>query len=398
MKLLLHSNAPWAPTGYGQQCATFAPMLAQHYDLAISSFYGLEGAPLKWQGIPVLPGLGGEYGNVSLPRHAMEIFDGDRRGGLVLTLMDVWVLSAATCAKMNMACWVPVDHQPAPPAVVEFFMESGAVPIAMSRFGWNMLGRLDPLYVPHGIDTDAYQPQDRNAVREKYGFPADAFLVGMVAANKGRPSRKGFQEAFEAFARFAETHDNAYLYLHTMLDPSLAQGEDIPVLLEALNIPADRVRITDQYRALFNPYPHTAMAQIYSAMDVLLNPAHGEGFGIPVLEAQACGVPAIVTDSTAMSEVCGAGWRVKHRPRWTGQNSWQSVADVDDIVDALEDCYSQPSAAREALARQARTHALGYAAPRVFEEHWLPSLKVIERRFSRQAPVTIPARSVKQAA
>jgi hypothetical protein len=202
MKLLLHSNAPWAPTGYGQQCATFAPMLAQHYDLAISSFYGLEGAPLKWQGIPVLPGLGGEYGNVSLPRHAMEIFDGDRRGGLVLTLMDVWVLSAATCAKMNMACWVPVDHQPAPPAVVEFFMESGAVPIAMSRFGWNMLGRLDPLYVPHGIDTDAYQPQDRTAVREKYGFPADAFLVGMVAANKGRPSRKGFQEAFEAFARF----------------------------------------------------------------------------------------------------------------------------------------------------------------------------------------------------
>jgi glycosyltransferase involved in cell wall biosynthesis len=49
------------------------------------------------------------------------------------------------------------------------------------------------------------------------------------------------------------------------------------------------------------------MAKIYSAMDVLLNPAMGEGFGITVLEAQACGTPAIVTDFSAMTEVCGGG-------------------------------------------------------------------------------------------
>jgi glycosyltransferase involved in cell wall biosynthesis len=78
-------------------------------------------------------------------------------------------------------------------------------------------------------------------------------------------------------------------------------------------------------------------------MDVLLNPAMGEGFGITVLEAQACGVPAIVTDFTAMREVCGAGWHVKHQPYWTGLGSWQAIPDVDDIVSALEECYDRSS-------------------------------------------------------
>ena len=33
-KLLWHSNAPWAPTGYGQQTGLFAPRLAEKYDMA----------------------------------------------------------------------------------------------------------------------------------------------------------------------------------------------------------------------------------------------------------------------------------------------------------------------------------------------------------------------------
>ena len=31
-RVIFHSNAPWAPTGYGQQTALFAPKLAEHYD------------------------------------------------------------------------------------------------------------------------------------------------------------------------------------------------------------------------------------------------------------------------------------------------------------------------------------------------------------------------------
>jgi glycosyltransferase involved in cell wall biosynthesis len=391
-KLLWHSNAPWSPTGYGQQTGLFTPELAKHYDLAISSFYGLEGSPITWDGIPVFPGLGGQFGDEHLVQHAKRFFGGDPRGGLVVTLMDVWVLNAGWLSQTNTACWVPVDHEPAPPKVQEFLFESNAIPIAMSRFGERMLGRLDPLYVPHGVDTSAYRPHDKAKVREEVGFPKDGFLVGMVAANKGRPSRKGFSQAFQAFAKFAESHDDAYLYLHTMVNPGIAGGEDIPAMLEGLGIPQERVMIADQYRVLFDPYSHASMAKVYSAMDVLLNPAMGEGFGIPVLEAQACGVPAIVTDFSAMSEVCGAGWHVAHDPYWTGLNSWQAVPRIDDIVDALEECRGLEPRERQKLSSGARAHAMGYDVERVLKQFMLPALRTVEQRFALQSPVRIKPR------
>lgn len=393
-KLIWHSNAPWAPTGYGQQTGLFLAAVKDHYpELACSSFYGLEGAPITWDGVPVFPGIGGQFGDDHLVQHARHYFGGDPRGGIVVTLMDVWVLDARWAEQLNMACWVPVDHEPAPPKVSEFFVASGAVPIAMSRFGQQQLGRLDPLYVPHAIDTDAYRPQDKAKVRQEVGFPADGFLVGMVAANKGRPSRKGFSQALQAFARFAESHDNAYLYLHTTVNPGVAAGEDIPALLQALGIPQSRVMIADQYRVLFDPFSQQSMAKIYSAMDVLLNPAAGEGFGIPVLEAQACGTPAIVTDFTAMREVCGAGWHVDHDPVWTGLNSWQATPRVDDIVSALEDCHAMSKTARQKLSAGARAHAMQYSLPRVMAQHMLPALRTVERRFALQAPVRILPRA-----
>lgn len=390
-KMLWHSNAAWSPTGYGQQTSIFTQLLAEKYQVAVSAFYGLEGAPIVWEGIPVFPGLGGDFGNDTLPEHAERFFGGNPKGGLVVTLCDVWPLDAKMISTMNVVSWVPVDHEPAPPKVVDFFLKSGAVPIAMSRFGESMLGLVDPLYVPHGVQTERLKPLGKKVARGD-SFPKDAFVVGMVAANKGRPSRKAFPQALLAFAKFLETHENAYLYLHTTLDPNVAGGENLPALLEELEIPKDHIRVADQYALLHRPYTTEDMAQIYSAMDVLLNPSLGEGFGIPVIEAQSCGVPVIVTDATAMPELCGAGWMVKHHPYWTGLSSWQAIPDVDDIVDALEECYAATPVQREKLASQARSHAEKYDAQRVYKQYWLPALRVAEQRLSASKPVSVPSR------
>jgi len=45
------------------------------------------------------------------------------------------------------------------------------------------------------------------------------------------------------------------------------------------------------------------MANLYNAFDIFCLPTMAEGFGLPVLEAQACGVPALVTDCSACSEL-----------------------------------------------------------------------------------------------
>jgi glycosyltransferase involved in cell wall biosynthesis len=392
MKLLLHSNAPWSPTGYGNQTGLFAPMLAEHYDLAVSSFFGLDGARLNWNGIPVFPGMGETFGNEYLVGHAKSHFDDDPRGGLVFTLLDVWVLNPEMAKRLNMACWVPIDHEPVPPLVSDFFTNSAAVPIAMSRFGEEQLrmAGFDPLYCPHGVDVDTYKPYERREVRKKFGVPNDAFLIGMVAANKGRPSRKCFQQALEAFRLFRETHDEALLYLHTVADPHMAGGEDIMALITSLGIPPGAVLLADQYRMLHDPFSGSAMGKVFSSFDVLLNPSAGEGFGIPVLEAAACGVPSIVTNFSAMPEVAGEmGWHVGCRKQWSGQRSWQMTPDVEEITVALQQAYGQSNAEAKRRSEMVRRHALGYAAPKVLVEHMLPSLEAAAERFEARKPVEL---------
>ncbi len=389
-KILWHSNAGWAPTGYGLQTGLFTPRLLDRYDVRVSSFYGLEGAPLHYEGVKVLPGLGGgTYGNEALPYHIREFFGPDQRAGTLVTLMDVWVLDAKMLNQYNTACWVPVDHDPAPPRVRLFFQQSEAVPLAMSRFAEEKLQDYDPIYVPHGIDTNVYRPVED--VRELFGISEDRFIVGMVAANKGNPSRKSFVAALQAFAEFHRKHPEALLYLHTDVDGQFSAGVPLEPVMDALGIPPEALRVTSQYAIHFDPTPPQVMAKLYSAMDVLLAPSTGEGFGIPIVEAQACGTPVITTDFSAMREVNGAGWQVEGSPWWTPQQSWQVQPHVADIVEALRSAHGQSKAGKAALAKQAREHALQYDLDRVLVEHMLPALERVRERFEDRKPLKLVA-------
>lgn len=395
MKILWHSNAAWSSTGYGVQTRIFTHRLKEHHDLAISAFYGLEGGRLNIDGIQVYPNSGVNFGNEVIQSHARSHFGGDLRGGLVLTLMDTWVLDHNVWADLNVASWVPIDHDPAPPKVLSFFRGSQSIPIAMSRWGQERLNEFDPLYVPHGVETKTYRPHDKAKAREKVGLPKDAFVVGVVATNMGSspggiPSRKSFPEILAAFAKFRAKHDDAYLYLHTEMT-GRSGGVELPGLLTNLGLDDGSVLFCDQYRYIFDPWPGSYMAKLYSSFDVLLNPSKGEGFGVPVLEAQACGTPAIVTDFSAMKEVCGAGWHVEYEPQWMGQNAWQATPNVDDIVRALDECHRLPKGTRKNLSEKAVAHAAQYDADLVTEQFWLPALAEIEDRITAREPVTVAA-------
>jgi glycosyltransferase involved in cell wall biosynthesis len=392
VRILWHSNAPWSPSGYGRQVALFAPRLARQAELALSAFHGLQGARIRWNELDVYPSFGGTYGNECILGHAESLFGG-LRDGLVLTLLDVPLLDTAIWSRLNVASWVPVDHDPAPPAVSSFFVQTAAIPIAMSRFAQERLSGVDALYVPHGVDTAVFSPRPRAEARERVGLPAGAFVVGAVAMNKGYPSRKSLPQIVETFAAFRARHGEAILYLHTDLGGVYQEGVDLAPLLHAFELDPEIVRFPDQYRYQFDPFGEHHMADVYCSLDVLLNPSMGEGFGLPILEAQACGVPAIVTDFTAMSEVCGAGWKVGYDRVWTPMRAWQAWPDVEELVESLEQCYALSEQDRRELGARAREHALLYDADRVLDEHWLPALEEIERRLADRRPLRIAARA-----
>jgi glycosyltransferase involved in cell wall biosynthesis len=60
--------------------------------------------------------------------------------------------------------------------------------------------------------------------------------------------------------------------------------------------------------------PDEELPALYSAADMLVTPSFYEGFGLPALEAMACGTPVIVSDVSSLPEVVGdAGVRIDPR-------------------------------------------------------------------------------------
>lgn len=388
MRILWHSNAPWCGTGYGQQTAAFLPLLReQGHDIAVSAFYGLQGAPMTWEGFTCYPGGAEPYGNDVLSSHALHWLGGNAAAGAIILLCDAWVITTPSLRFFTVGAWVPVDHDPVPPAVAAFFQRNpAAVPIAMSRYGETKFREagLDPRYVPHGVDCRLFRPDvcDRADARQLLQLPEDAYVVGMVAANKGsHPPRKSFPQMFDAFARFAARHTDALLYLHSEQMGAHA-GIDLQQLADVYGI-GRKVHFVDQY-ALRLGIPTEAMPTVYRAFDVLANPAMGEGFGVPIIEAQACGVPVIATDFSAMSELVGAGWKVEHDRWWDpAQAAWLAYPQPGSILDALEAAYDQRG--NKTLGKRAAAFARGYDTRRIARIEWPACLSTLEGRLAANA-------------
>ncbi len=375
VRILWLSNAPWAPSGYGEQTGMFVRRLQQMgHEVGCIANYGLHGVQQEWNGLAVYP-ADSQWGNRTTKTYA-DHFQAD----LVIALCDAWVLKPSEWPEgLTMSVWAPVDHEPLPPAVFATLNHENVRPISMSHFGDDQMRKLglDPCYVPHGIDTNLFKPQPeiRESVRAELGIPQDVFLVGMVAANKGNPSvpRKSFPQAFHAFSRFAKDHDDAWLYVHTNAQPQGGGGIGLDKLAVATECPAGRVRFPPD-EAWDLGMPSTVVAALYSAFDVLLSPSMGEGFGIPILEAQACGVPVITSNHSAMVELTQAGWLVDGDPWWDAlQDSFAFVPSIASIHTALEAAYEARTDVDLRAAGVA--FAEGYDADTVAEKYWKPALE-----------------------
>jgi glycosyltransferase involved in cell wall biosynthesis len=383
---LWHSNAPWAATGYGVQTRLFAPRIKRlGHEVGISAFYGLEGASIQWQGMNVYPRAFHPYGMDVVAQHAREM-----RADVVITLIDAWVMDPQriTAGGARWAPWFPIDHEPLPQPVREKVKHAWQ-PMVYARHAEQAAtdAGLDVRYVPHGVDTEAYHPMARDEARAKLGLPEDAFVIGIVAANKGTPSRKALPAQLEAFARFHADHPEAILYLHTHLGTEM-EGLDVAKLIEGVGIPEKAVRVCDQYRNIMG-YADTVMAGLYSAMDVLSSVTMGEGFGVPIIEAQACGTPVIVGGWTAMPELVGSGLVIPKddaEAMFTPMGAYQYLPRISAIHEAYEQAYAVKG--DEQVRREARAFAEQYDAEHVTQTYWKPVLAEMADRLD--APATSP--------
>lgn len=154
--------------------------------------------------------------------------------------------------------------------------------------------------VPLGVDSAVFRPGDRAAARARVmpeGYPEDIFLVGAVGRNQ---YRKRLDLTIEYFAEWVhrEHIDNAHLYLH--VGPTGERGVDIASLVRYHGLQGRVVLATPE---IGHGVRSQDLALVYNALDVYVTTTQGEGWGLPTLEAMACGVPCIVPD-------------------WSGLGSW----------------------------------------------------------------------------
>jgi len=397
-RILWIANAPWAPSGYGEQTALFLPRLrALGHDIAIAANFGLHGTMSNWEGFKVYP-ADGHWGATTLSTYAE-----DHQADLVIILHDAWPLRPELWGEGGppVAVWAPVDHYPLPPMVQTILTHPRVRPIAMSRFGEQQMrdAKLEPLYVPHAVDTALFCPRPslRDTVRDELEIPREAFLVGMVGANKGSAEkcRKSFDKAFAAFAHFAERHEDAFMYVHTEAQPR-SGGLDLDRLANMVNVPEARLKFPPE-SAWHLGMPRELMAKIYQAFDVLLSPSKGEGFGIPILEAQASGIPVICSDHSAMSELTEVGWLVAGDPDWDElQASFFYVPFIDAIDAALEASYEHRG--EVPMRAAAANFAQAYDVDAVVKTYWQPALEeLLGARRVGPLPAAKPNREQRRA-
>jgi glycosyltransferase involved in cell wall biosynthesis len=143
-------------------------------------------------------------------------------------------------------------------------------------------------FIPHGIDTSVFHPRDKKEARDRLissGFPAgrDSTVIGIVATNQ---NRKDWGRAFDTISYLIHDGMDIRVWCHTDV---IERYWSIPNLVEDFGLQG-KVAITT------SNFSDEQMSWMYSACDLTLGIGLGEGFGYPIFESMACGVPCVHGD------------------------------------------------------------------------------------------------------
>jgi glycosyltransferase involved in cell wall biosynthesis len=150
--------------------------------------------------------------------------------------------------------------------------------------------------VPNAIDAELLEdpgPEETERVRERYQIRGRFVLF----AGNVKP-HKNLERLIRAFARVHGQEGNEDLRLVLL-------GDDVG-RYASLRRTADEAGVRQDVR-FFGFVPHQTLAALYRMATVFAFPSLYEGFGLPPLEAMACGTPVVTSRISSLPEVVGDG-------------------------------------------------------------------------------------------
>lgn len=313
-----------------------------------------------------------------------------------------------------------VDSAPQKKEWIDGIFKGADVLTTYSRYGKRVLeseGCEIKAVTSPGINLDVFKPLDRRTIRNKFHMTPSLFVFGTVMRNQ---KRKLFPDLFDAYSRLRNKYakrtkvekikervrkaekankkinlskaekvalriDHSALYCHTSY-PDL--GWDIPQYIYRFGLQRHVIftYLCDAcgtvYASWFTPcdkqgksqcrecgehaahMPNThngvdeeKLVEIFNLFDVYIQPAICEGWGLPIMESKACGVPGLYQNYSAMEDHVenGGGLPIKigryYHEAETG--AVRSLPDIDNLVDGM-DKLANNEKLRKRLAGEAR--------------------------------------------
>jgi len=384
LRILWHSVAAFVKSGYGNVTRNVTSRIIQRgYNVFVSAYYGLEpGGTMKIEGVPHLPSKIGQFGKVSCQLHAKRL-----RPDMCILHTDWWAFPWFPKMPFINVLYSPQDHTNYPEELINLTKEYNYV-LALCKFQMEELKNvgIDSYYVPHGVDVKTYHPIPIKEARKETRFPPEAVVIGRVAANSDKEDRKSWARCFVALRLFFDNNPDArkdiFVYCHT--NPTDTRGLPLPRFVHKQGLD-EIVRFTDPVLSHIR-LTDEEMCLMYNSFDFQLYPSKREGFGLPIMESNACGRPNIVTDFSSMSEMVDygkCGWLVKNfcsgeNILTTAINACTALPDVYSIADTIEDAYNHPKKIIT-FGNKARKLAMDYDWDRVVENYWIPFLEEVPK-------------------
>lgn len=243
------------------------------------------------------------------------------------------------------------------------------------------------LVVPNGIDPEMFSPGPANGAVLR-GLTKKRFTFLFVG---GTLERKGIDVLLDAYTSAFGPHDDVALVIKDFglggFYRMVSYRERIFEIRDRAGAPEIAYTDADLTTA--------QLLDLYRSCSCFAFPYRGEGFGIPILEAMACGMPVITTAGGAADDFLddGTAYRVASTRRGIGNrvydvklysDGWLLEPDRDELASTMRRVYERYDEAREVGRRasvRARTDFTWEGAAR----------KVVDRVTAlRQAP-PIPA-------
>ena len=406
LKILMSSEASFLNSGFGTYAKEILKRLDKtgKYEIAEFASYGKVNDPkdteITWKyyanAVDERDPRSKDYSSSSENQFGRWRFERvllDFKPDIVFDVRDYWMNAYQQMSPLRpFFHWVlmpTVDSDPQQEDWIDTFIHADAI-FTYSDFGRDTLkkqsnGKINYIDTTSpGVDLETFTPlsgEDRKSLRKFFGLDEDLFIIGSIMRNQKRKLIPDLFYSIKKLLEKCERENNhklgekIFLYLHTSYPDA---GWDIPQLLKEYKI-GNRVLFTYSCKNCGHFFPalfqHPVcicpkcgnkscsmtsvnsgisshnLSSIINLFDLYTQYAICEGFGMPQVEASACGVPLLSVDYSAMSDVVR---KVNGYPIKVGQyfkeletRAIRVFPDNEHFVSTIEEYYNLPEILKE---------------------------------------------------